>query len=68
METYKSQIYYKLCHIHIFKNFVLFNQMPQQGLQQFQKQIEDMGLLEYQALPSFRDVAHGGRLCNVYIY
>ncbi len=49
-----------LCHS--FKNFVLFYPMPQQGLQQVQKQIEGVGLLDYQARPSFRDgVAHGGR-------
>ncbi len=27
-----------------------------------------MGLLEYQAMPSLRDVAQDGWLCNVYIY
>jgi hypothetical protein len=34
----------------------------------FASQREGMGLLEYQAMPSFRDVAHDGWLCTLAIY
>jgi hypothetical protein len=30
------------------------------------EQKEGMGLLEYQAMPSLRDAAHGGVLCTFY--
>ncbi len=50
------------------ENFIFFLSVQAAwSVHQVQKKREGMGLLEYQAMPLWRDVAHDGWLCFTYI-